>query len=248
MTQNKTRAAVMSRPALVAGLFVLGGLAGCSSGSSAESQPPASPATPSASLRSIPAGEGNVDEAIEPGRYRIPTSVWSAADFTVTFPEGWSVQYGHVYHQNDQQGETAEFYAIDLDEIYTDSCHGEGVPQALGPSVNDLVTALAEQKGTDAGEPVETTVGGHPATRVDIKIPKGLDLAECRLADDGVLGLQLWYSEPADKYFVVQPGGLASVYVLDVNGDRQVFLTQQFAPTPADRAEVQAVLNSIRVG
>lgn len=194
------------------------------------------------------AGDSDVDEPIEPGRYRVPSSEWSAADFTVTFPEGWTVQYGHVYHQNDQEGETAEFYAIDLTEIYTDSCHGEGIPRALGPGVGGMVSALLEQKGPAVSEPVPTTLGGYPATRIDLKVPNGLDLEDCRLADDGVLGLQLWYSAPADKYFVLQPGGTASVYVLDVNGDRQVFLTQQFSPTPEDRAEVQGVLDSIRVG
>lgn len=248
MTQNKPRAAVLSRPALVAGLFVLGGLAGCTHSSSAESQPSASPATPSAALRSMPVGYQDVEEPIEPGRYRIPRSEWSAADFTVAFPEGWTVQYGHVYHQNDQKGETAEFYAIDLDEIFTDSCHGDGIPQALGPGVDDLVTALLEQKGSLASEPVETTLGGHPATRVDLNVPKRLDLADCRLALDGVLGLQLWYSAPADKYFVLRPMTTASIYILDVDGERQVFLTQQFSPTPGERAEVQAVLDSIRVG
>ena len=196
----------------------------------------------------MPASYSDVDKAIEPGRYRIPKSEWSAADFTVTFPEGWSVQYGHVYHQTDQREETAEFYAIDLDEIYTDSCHGEGIPKALGPGVDDLVTALLEQKGTVASEPVETTVGGYTATRIDLKIPRRLDLKDCRLAEDDVLGLQIWHSAPADKYFVLQPRGTASIYILDVAGERQVFVTQQFAPTPKDRAEVQAVLDSIRVG
>lgn len=196
----------------------------------------------------MPAGDGDADQAIDPGRYLIPRSAWSATDFRVSFPGGWSVQYGHVFHQNDRHGESAEFYAIDLDEIYTDSCHGEGVPRALGPDVDDLVTALLHQKGTVARAPVETTVGGHAAARVDVEVPKRLDLADCRLAEDGVLGLQLWYSVPADKYFVLLPGGTASVYILEVDGDRQVFLTQQFSPKPADRAEVQAVLDSIRLG
>jgi hypothetical protein len=35
----------------------------------------------------IPAGTA----AIEPGTYRIPGSAWSDVDFTVTFPEGWTV-------------------------------------------------------------------------------------------------------------------------------------------------------------
>jgi hypothetical protein len=94
---------------------------------------------------------------------------------------------------------------------------------------------------------VETTVGGYPATRIDVTIPNRLDLADCRLADDGIFGLQLWYSAPADMYFVLQRHGLASIYILDVDGDRQVFLTQQVSSTPGDRAEVQAVLDSIRI-
>lgn len=196
----------------------------------------------------MPASYGNADEAIEPGSYRIPSSEWSAVDFTVTFPAGWTVQYGHVYHQNAERGETAEFYAIDLDEVYTDSCHGEGIPREVGPGVDDLVTALLEQEGPVAGEPVETTLGGYPVTRIDLRVPKRLDLEDCRLADDGVLGLQLWYSAAADKYFVLRPGGTAHVYILDVDGERQVFVTQQISPTPADRTELQAVLDSIRIG
>ena len=196
----------------------------------------------------MPAGNGNADEAIEPGTYRIPSSEWSPVDFTVTFPAGWTVQYGHVYHQSDERGETAEFYAIDLDEIFTDSCHGAGVPKAVGPGVDDLVTALREQKSTDVGIPVDTSLGGYPAVAVDLQIPKRLDLEECRLADDGVRGLQLWYSAPADKYFVLMPGGTAVVYVLDVDGDRQVFVTQEFSPTPEESTELQAVLDSIRIG
>lgn len=248
MTEKLTGAVLVNRSAMVIGMSLLVGLGGCGGGSSAESQSSGSAATPSAAVRSMPPGSGDAEEAIAPGRYRIPRSAWSAADFTVTFPEGWSVQYGHVYHQNDQGGETAEFYAIDLDAIYKDSCHGEGIPEKLGPGVDGLVDALLGQEGTAVGDPVETTVGGYPATRLDLEIPKRLDLEDCRLADDDVLGLQLWYSAPADKYFVLQPGGTASIYVLDVDGDRQVFLTQQFSRKPEDRAEVQGVLDSIRVG
>lgn len=248
MTQTKTRAAVVGRPTLVVGLLLLVGLAGCDGSSSPGSLSPASSTPSPKALRSMPDGNGDVDEAIEPGRYRIPSSAWSAADFTVTFPAGWTVQYGHVYHQNNQRGETAEFYAVDLDEIYTDSCHGEGIPKTLGPDVDDLVAALLAQEGPVASEPEETMLGGRPATQIDLKIPKRLDLKDCRLADDGVLGLQLWYSAPADKYFVLQPGGMASIYILDVDGNRQVFLSQQRSRSPKDRAELQAVLDSIRVG
>jgi hypothetical protein len=248
MTDSKTRASVVSRPALVIGLFVLVGLAGCGGGSSSESGSLASAPSPSDTLRSMPAGYGDIDEAIAPGTYRVPSSEWSAADFTVTFPQGWTVLYGHVYHQNDPQGETAEFYAIDLDEIFTDSCHGEGIPKAVGPRVQDLVRALRSQPGPAASRPVKTTLGGYPAIQVDLRVPKRLDLENCRLADDGGRGLQIWYIEPTDNYFVLFPGAVASVYIVDVGGQRQVFVTQNRSPhSPEARTELQAVLQSIRI-
>jgi hypothetical protein len=96
--------------------------------------------------------------------------------------------------------------------------------------------------------PVQTTLGGYPATRVDVRVPQGLDLESCRLSRDGVLGLQIWYIEPADNYFVLFPGAVASVYVLDVAGRRQVFVAQNRSPdSPDARAELQLVLDSIRI-
>ena len=75
-------------------------------------------------------------------------------------------------------------------------------------------------------------------------MPKGLDVAACSLKG---LGLQIWYSAPVDDYFVLLPDGTASVYVLDVEGKRTVFITQYRAgATAAERAELQTVLDSIR--
>jgi hypothetical protein len=79
-------------------------------------------------------------------------------------------------------------------------------------------------------------------------IPRRLDLDRCQMAEYGYSGLQVWHSKRADKYFVLLPGSVASVYVVDVNGERQVFLTQLGNPTSTtDRAELQAVLDSIQI-
>jgi hypothetical protein len=68
------------------------------------------------------------------------------------------------------------------------------------------------------------------------------------MARYGYSGLQVWHSERSDKYFVLLPGAVASVYVVDVHGERQVFLTQVGNPGSAtDRAELQAVLDSIHI-
>lgn len=73
----------------------------------------------------------------------------------------------------------------------------------------------------------------------------GFDLEPGSAAD---IGLQIWYSAPADKNFVLTDDGIASVYILDVNGERQVFLTQHGSITSdEDSAELQTVLDSIRI-
>jgi Tol biopolymer transport system component len=152
-----------------------------------------------------------------------------------------------VYGKNGDEAEEFGFYAVVVDEIYTDSCAAEDeTARAVGPGIADLYAALREQTGGSAvSEPVSTTLGGYPATRIDLKIPKHLDLARCRMAP---AGLQIWYSEPADKHFVLLDDATASVYVVDVGGRRQVFLTQVGNSTSAaDRAELQTVLDSIRI-
>lgn len=232
---------------LAAGLLLALGLAGCGgdSGTSTERRPHSPATTPSSTLLSMPAGDTRNDAVvpIAPGTYLVPSSAWSDTDFTVTFPEGWTVQYGHVHHQND--GETAEFYAVKVDEIFTDPCQDGSAPQQVGPRPQDLVQALLEQKGPVASDPVKTTLGGYPATRIDLGIPKEFKGCSTLEAD---FGLQLWYSKPADKFFVLLPDGTASVYVVDLGGKRQVFVTQVRAPaSAADRAELQTLLDSIRI-
>ena len=72
--------------------------------------------------------------------------------------------------------------------------------------------------------------------------PKGFDLKACNLPD----ALQIWYSHPADGYFVLFPDGIASVYIVDVDGQRQVFETQYGSATSdKDVRELQAILDSI---
>ena len=184
--------------------------------------------------------------AIEPGTYRIPSSAWSVTDFTVNFPEGWSVQYGHVYASNTDGDDEFGFYAVVVDDIFADACDGTtGGLMETGPSVSDLAAALLQQPGPEASDPVDTTLGGYPAVRIDLKVPQGFDLKACTLEGSG---LQIWYSPPADKYLVLLADGSASVYILEVDGARQVFMTQhRSATSDEDVQELQTVLDSIHI-
>jgi hypothetical protein len=225
---------------LVTTLLALG-LNGCTdpSGEAPEVGPTAS--TSETSTASVP-DEGPV----QPGTYRVPESSWSVTDFTVTFPAGWQVQYGHVYSKHEDQNDELGFYPVVVEEIYDDPCRGEGVPIDVGPGPGALEAALQRLPGVSVSSPVQTTLGDHPATRVDLKIDEDLNLAACRL---GQIGLQVWYSVPADKYFVLLADAQASVYILDLDGRRQVFLAQhRSAASRKDLNEMQTVLDAIQIG
>ena len=183
--------------------------------------------------------------AIDPGTYRVPKSEWSVRDLTVTFPAGWAVQYGHVYLKHADTDDELGFYAVPVDAIYEDACAGSnGKLVRVGPSVDDLAAALLEQRGPKVSEPVETTLAGYPATRIDLTVPADLDLKPCNLES---IGLQIWYSAPADKYFVLLPDMVMSVYIVDVDGQRQVFLAGGSVASDEDVAQLQAILGSIRI-
>ena len=200
--------------------------------------------TPSdATTTAFPFHDEGVD--IEPGTYLIPKSAWALRNFKVTFPEGWSAQYGHVYHG---PSEKIGFYAVLPDEIFVDACVGgtdePGGLQDVGPQVEELATALHQQTGPLASDPVETTLGGYPALRVDLSIPEGFDLSDCNVTD---IGLQVWYSEPADKNLVVLRDQIVSVYIVDLDGERQVFLASRRATSEEDAQKLQEVLDSIQI-
>lgn len=238
-TRRRRRRSVVALVA--AGAAVIALLGGLQLVGPRQVQPAAPPTSAAVTPMPMPTG----DTTIRPGTYLVPRSAVTAVDYTLTFPQGWRVQYGRIYHGGSNELAGIELSAYVVDYVYSDSCAGEkGTVEPVGPTSADLVAALLVQPGTDATGPIATTLGGRPATRVDLRAPRDTDHAACRLRGQG---LQIWHSAPADAYFVLLTDGTASAYVLDVDGKRVVFVTQYRAGTPAaDRAELQSVLDSIR--
>jgi len=235
------------RHAVLPALFVAA-LTACTRGTAGEVHVPTPSATVSATAgpSSTPFAVSDDPIAIEQGVYRIPRSDWSVADFTVTFPKGWTAQYGHVFLKEPDSPEEQGFYAVVVDDIFADACAGSAARSLkVGPSVDDLAAALLEQSGPITRGPVETTFGGYPATRIDLTVPAGFDLRACDVKD---VGLRIWFSAPANKNFVLLTDAAMTVYIIDVNGQRQVFLAGSRAGTSnADRRELQTILDSIHI-
>jgi hypothetical protein len=95
-----------------------------------------------------------------------------------------------------------------------------------------------------ASGPIETTLGGYPAVRIDLTTPNSKACPSMDLQG----AVQIWHNSSTDNYFVLHADGFASVYILDVDGERQVFLTQyRSAASEEDVRQLQEVIDSIHI-
>ena len=104
--------------------------------------------------------------------------------------------------------------------LYADPCDvsaGYANPQ-VGPTVDDLATALAAQPGTDATDPVAVTIDGHEGTYLEY-----LNTGEACGT------LTRWPSTAGDRLALNNERD--HVWILDVDGDRLVIDVFSFSGT-----------------
>lgn len=200
------------------------------------SQSPAISPTPAASVQRLG------DAPLDPGPV-VATGFGASESVTLMFtvPEGW-VGFGGVGVLPATGTEAPDGMGIVFGEVnaglFSDPCQWAGEPEIpVGPTVSDLADALAEQTGYEASTPVDVSLGGYPGQRVDLQLPS--DVVSC---DSGEF--YPW----SGSIYAQGPDNLWRVWILDVEGDRIVVITTEFPGTsPADRAEQQAIVDSIEI-
>jgi hypothetical protein len=123
-----------------------------------------------------------------------------------------------------------------VDNLYADPCATVLTQRdpPVGPSVDDLASALANLPGLDSGTVVDATFAGRPAKLVEI-------VATIEQVDCGLDGYALWDEVPFDE-------GRNRVFVLDVDGTRlAVHAVERPALTQVLRNELQQILDSVRI-
>lgn len=196
--------------------------------------------------------------AIDAGTHLAPEGESQVAAYDVTVPADWHVQYGIMLVKHpappspnahpEIEGTKGMFlspFVLGKTKLFRDACHGVERIGAAPSSVTELVSGLrAQQSGPVTSDPVATTLGGLPATRIDLGFRAAVDLSDCRIPG----ALQIWRADPERHvdYNVLLSNGSISVYVLEVGGRLQGFLTQTLSNTSdTDRAELQSILDSI---
>jgi hypothetical protein len=231
----------------------VGGVGAGGEPSASPSPAPTSTPTPTAAASAAVPEFPGVSDDVAPGTYLWAAGGATPADVTFTLPAGWMSRYGIPHKDRGGPGEIAVGPWI-IANVYTDPCQWQGAlpSPAVGPTVDDLASALVAQKGRNATAPTDVTLGGYPAKRIELSIPADLDRATC---DEGVIrtwvapGEDAAHSTPDTENLGMHSGQLNVVYIVDVNGDRLVIDTWHMPGTsPTDLAELDAILASMRIG
>jgi hypothetical protein len=191
--------------------------------------------SPSPSPSPSPGAEVWPLRTLEAGRHE---AVMNGISFSFAVPtEGWSsYRIRGMIEKGSYPGPDYRWIGLDMgsaDSVATDPC--AGLARSVGPSVNDLATAMATIPGTQASEPAETTVGGLPARMVKLTIDAGI---ACTPRSFWLFG--------KDSIF---PNTLESVikeWILEVDGKRVVIHSDQAAPDPEIEREIQQIVDSIQ--
>jgi hypothetical protein len=106
----------------------------------------------------------------------------------------------------------------------------------VGPTVDDLVTALVDHPSIDVTDPVDVTLAGYSGTYLDLTVPD--DISECARYRPMYVG----------HHYAQGPGQRWHMWILDVDGVRVLVETNDYPGTSAERlAEEQAIIDSLEI-
>jgi len=242
---------------LAALLVTLAVITGCSTGAETESPaaaPPSVASAPTPTLTPEPTTPP-IDPSQEPSASLVTHALTPfgpsgfddqdprAASITFTFdaPASWEPFEGIGVWIDDNAPPDGAYMGIYRGSaLFSDPCLTQEEAEAdadvpVGPTVDDLVTALVDHPSLDMSSPVDVTLAGYSGTYLDLLVPD--DISACATY------------RPMDGHIYAQgPGQRWHMWVIDVGGVRALVETNDFAGTSAQRlAEEQAMIDSLEI-
>jgi hypothetical protein len=213
-------------------------LAACSGDGAGTAPAPSPTVTPLPSL-----AEG----ALEPGTYVVSTvdpGFDAAHRITISVPSGWEGVGDRSAVRNTGSGPDMKVSFGLVENTYAKPCRWALtlLHPPLGPQVDDLVAAFANQQGRDATTPTDVTLDGYAGKYMELTTPAGINPADC----DGGEFRSWKFTDGGSRY--TQPGEREQLWILDVDGVRLV-IDAPYSPgnSAQDRAELLQIVESIRI-
>lgn len=109
-------------------------------------------------------------------------------------------------------------------------------PTVVGPTVDDLASALNRQPYLTTTKPVEVSVGGMEGLFVKVSVPDDADVSACQGASVDVIS----GTQSAEEAGIVD-----RLWILDIDGARHVLWARTFGATALDTSLVTRLVESI---
>jgi hypothetical protein len=175
--------------------------------------------------------------------------------YTVIAPDGWSDQRGYFLVKDPGSPTHVVGLSVwDVARVYKHPCRWMGQDVDSGPSVDDLVAALAVQPLRNASRPINVTLAGYSGRYLEWSVPtdmrstNGIDFDDCDVdPSDGHRYFESWVGNGMGDRNEQVPGQVSRLWVLNVGGQR-LLVQATYSPdtSQADRQELGRIAESIR--
>jgi basic membrane lipoprotein Med (substrate-binding protein (PBP1-ABC) superfamily) len=193
-----------------------------------------------------PTGEVTDKESLGIGSYIVAT-----VPVTFTVPAGWASWGGGVFKGPLRHFDSGVWKPVSsdpifgvgfwiIDNLYVDMCNEVLFDPPVGRTVNEFAAAWAKIPGFNATAAIDISVDGFAGKQIEFTVP------------DCENGLFPFAIDTAGSLVDVTPQGLNEhriLQILDVDGTRLVISASYFPDaSPQDRADLDEILASIRIG
>ena len=210
-------------------------------GSGLPGGPPPTP-TPVVSPTPVPALPTG---SMPPGTYAVTDPQLTLVPYNITVPAGWIGGDGASRGDISTTGVRITTWIIT--HVYSNSCQWTGTLVHVADRAA-LVAAFVAQQGHTHSTPVDTTIGGLPATKITFSLDAAFDVGTCDTAPTGEGIVRLWPDPGPDESggWLISPGQTTTVYAIEANGEVMALVTVVNKDSPAaDVAALQQILDSV---
>jgi len=241
MNTNIARLGVASAVVVLAIIIGINFLPGSYFGGPPEATPSPSEAAPSPSAAASPkALPLEFDVALTPGTYSLAEGFPVAITFDV--PTGWVACSPYPVEQGACQKVSNVFAGVGvaftiIDNVVADPCAGGALlDPPVGPSVDDLVTAISNLEGFEATTATDVTLDGFDGKQFTLTDPSSPACGD----------MKTWAN--ADGTYGVGAGEIQEMWILDVGGVRVVIAgTYLSTSTEEELSALRQVIASTQI-
>ena len=199
------------------------------------------PAQPQPGGRSTAQPTGPLD----PGRYVIKTYDPAFNDshrITIDVPDGFEGFGETGVHATGAGGADTDVFLYDVGYTFADACDWKGTLTPIS-SADELVAALAGQRGLNPTSPTDVVVSGFSGTTMEITVPPQAELDRC---SEG--RMQAWAIQSAGHILLGVADQHVLLWILDVDGVPLIIdATLGAGASEEDRAELEQMVESIQI-